>query len=97
MAQRISIDVGEARSVANKFRSLSSQNSDIIRQLDNSINNIQAYWEGASSQRLVADFEAWKQKMQTLTNQLADIGAEIDRVTSAIEEADRKLLKDMFI
>ena len=97
MAQRISIDVGEARSVANKFRSLSSQNSDIIRQLANSINNIHSYWEGASSQRLVTDFEAWKQKVQNLTNQLADIGAEIDRVTTAIEEADRKLLKDMFI
>ena len=91
MAQRISIDVGEARSVAGKFRDLSNQSSDIFRQIDNSINNVQAYWEGASSRRLFADFKAWKQKMQSFANQLADIGAEIDRVTTALEEADKKL------
>jgi WXG100 family type VII secretion target len=91
MVQRISIDVGQARSVAGKFRELSSQSSDIFRQLDGSINNIQSYWEGASSKRLVADFEAWKQKMQSFISQLADIGAEIDRVTTALEEADKKL------
>jgi len=91
MIKRISIDVGEARSVASKFRDLSNQSSDIFRQLDSSINNIHAYWEGASSKRLVADFETWKQKMQSFASQLADIGNEIDRVTTALEEADRKL------
>ena len=91
MVHKISIDVGKARSAAGKFHELSNQSSDILRQLDSSVSNLQSNWEGASYKRFMADFEAWKQKMQSFASQLSDIGSEIDRVTSSIEAEDIKL------
>jgi WXG100 family type VII secretion target len=91
MMASIKLDIDQAKQVSNTFRSLSSQVSNLTAQLNSSIQNLPSFWEGASSKRLLSDFETWKKKMQTLSNNLTGIASEIDKIAKALADADKKL------
>jgi len=85
---RIHIDPQQVRSVASTFKQKSQESQQMISQLENQINSMQAEWEGMSAQKFYGDFEQWRSSMKQFTQILDGIGQQLDQIATRLATAD---------
>lgn len=87
----IRISPDQVRNVANQFRQKGSESTSMANQLQSAVNSMEAEWEGMAKQRFYNDFTEWKQQMQRYSELLNNIGAELDKIATTLENTDQQL------
>ena len=87
---KILVTPEEVRNVATQFKQKSQQSQEMVSSLESTIGNLQAQWEGMTSQRFYQQYAEWKGTMTQFVEMLNQIGLELDAIAERFAAADQQ-------
>ena len=87
---RIRITPEQVHQVAVQFKQASSQSDQMVKQLTNTINNLQGEWEGMTKERFYSEFQQWSTSMRQFVQLLDQIGQQLDAIADKFRAIDEQ-------
>jgi len=87
---RILVTPEEVHQVASQFEQAGGQTQEIVSSLQSTMTNLDAQWEGMTSQRFYQEYEQWRASMTQFVELLSQIGSELHAIAERFAAADQQ-------
>jgi len=92
MAGQIRMTPEDMRSRAGDVDGQRNAFGDVISRMDSILNQLEAEWDGAASQKFRQQFEDLRRtSFQNMTQLLEDLGTQLRQTAQAVEDLDREI------
>lgn len=86
---RIKVTPDQVHQVASQFKNASSQTQDMVSRLQQTMDGLQAEWEGLAQQRFYGDYQQWRTTMNSFVQLLGQISTQLDQIAERFAQADQ--------
>jgi WXG100 family type VII secretion target len=83
------IEPEQAREAAEKFRKASKESQQVVKALEETMNDLRSQWQSASQQMFYRDFKEWHEFAVGSVALLANIAKELDAIADRFAAADK--------
>ena len=89
----IQVSPAELKSQGQKIESYSDQIGTITKQMDTLLQQVQAEWQGSSSNAFMRQYDDLKPQMTKFVQVVHDIGNQAINIASTLEQTDADIAK----
>ena len=91
MANQIRITPEQMRQRATDYRNEAEKVADVIRRMDNLLDQLKSEWEGSASEYYDARYKELKPGFQKAENLIREIATALDSTANIVEETDKDI------
>ena len=91
MASQIRITPEQMRQRATDYRNEAEKVADVIRRMDNLLDQLKGEWEGSASESYDARYKELKPGFQKAENLIREIATALDSTANIVEETDKDI------